>query len=258
MSSPVPLQNDKHGKLKVKESNDYRRYKNNHLVPIVIQDFFTLAVEFPLVFVKINKSEDFIPVAMMGLREGSNLYCQTEQWKAPAIPMSFTNAPFTISRVDDKSDQLIVLVDEESPLLSETEGEALFVEAGKRSDYFEKRIESLVRVAEQTRNTQEMCKRLTEKNLLTTQQVQLQHRPEATRYNIDGIYTVNETTLNDLSDEEYLQLRKMGLLPVIYAHLASLQQLRRVSELQYVADKAEKDAKAAKEAKAEKATKAKS
>ena len=238
MSSPVPLQNDRHAKLKVVESSDFRRYKNNHLVSVVIQDFFTLAVEFPLVFVKINKSEDFIPVAMMGLRDGMNLYCQTEEWQASVAPMNFNNAPFAIARLDETSDQLVVLVDEESPLLNEKDGEPLFDEAGKRSEYFEKRIENLVKVAEQTRNTQEMCKRLVEKNLLTTQQIQLQHRPDGTRYNIDGVYVVDETALNNLSDEDYLHLRRMGLLPVIYAHLASLQQLRRISEMQYNADKA--------------------
>lgn len=238
MSSPVPLQNDRHAKLKVVESSDFRRYKNNHLVSVVIQDFFTLAVEFPLVFVKINKSEDFIPVAMMGLRDGMNLYCQTEEWQASVAPMNFNNAPFAIARLDETSDQLVVLVDEESPLLSESAGEPLFDEAGKRSEYFEKRIENLIKVAEQTRNTQEMCKRLTEKNLLTTQQIQLQHRPDGTRYNIDGVYIVDEVALNNLSDTDYLHLRSMGLLPVIYAHLASLQQLRRLSERQYNADKA--------------------
>ena len=238
MSSPVPLQNDRHAKLKVVESSDFRRYKNNHLVSVVIQDFFTLAVEFPLVFVKINKSEDFIPVAMMGLRDGMNLYCQTEEWQASVAPMNFNNAPFAIARLDETSDQLVVLVDEESPLLNEKDGEPLFDEAGKRSEYFEKRIENLVKVAEQTRNTQEMCKRLVEKNLLTTQQIQLQHRPDGTRYNIDGVYIVDEIALNNLSDADYLHLRSMGQLPVIYSHLASLQQLRRLSERQYNADKA--------------------
>lgn len=245
MSSPQPLRKDKHAKLKVVESGDYRRYKGNHLVPIVIQDFFTLAAEFPLVFVKIGKTEDFIPVAMMGLREGQNLYCQTEEWKARVIPVSFGNAPFTIARVEEESDQLIVLLDEESPLLSETIGQALFDESGERSAYFEARIESLVKVAEQTRNTQELCKRLTEKNLLSTQKVQLQHRSDGALYNIDGIYVVDELALNALSDEDYLHLRTMGLLPLIYAHLTSLQQLRRISELQYVADKAAQKQKAA-------------
>lgn len=245
MSNPVPLRKDKHAKLKVVESGDYRRYKKHHLVPIVIQDFFTLAAEFPLVFVKVGKTDEFIPVALMGLREGQNLYCQTEEWKARVIPVSFGNAPFTIARVDEETDQLIVLLDEESPLLSEGTGEALFDEKGERSAYLEKRIEALIKVAEQTRNSQELCKRLTEKKLLSTQKVQLQHSPDAPRYDIDGIYVVNEIALNELSNEDYLHLRTMGLLPVIYAHLTSLQQLRRVSELQYLADKEAKAKEAA-------------
>ncbi len=244
MSSPVPLRNNVHAKLKVIESGDFRRFKENHLVPIVIQDFFTLAAEFPLVFVKIAKTDDFIPVAMMGLREGQNLYCQTEQWQGGVIPISFGNAPFAISRVDDKSEQLIVLVDEESPLLSETEGEAIFDEKGERTPYLEKRIDALTKVADQTRNTQEMCKRLVERKLLTTQKLELQHRPDAQRFNIEGIYIVDEIALNEMSDEGYLELRKMGLLPVIYAHLTSLQQLRRVSEMQFQADKAAQAEKA--------------
>jgi len=44
--------------------------------------------------------------------------------------------------------------------------------------------------------------------------------------------------LNELSDEDILELRSKGLLAMIYAHLTSLQQLRRLSKMQYEADKA--------------------
>lgn len=238
MSSPVPLKKDTHAKLKVTESGDFRRYKGMHLIPIITQDFFTLAAEFSLVFVKNGKTEEFIPVAIMGLREGQNLYCQSEQWTAPVAPMAFGSAPFSIARTDPTGEQLIVLVDEESPLLSETKGEVLFKEDGERSEYLERRIEYLVKFAQFSANTQEICKFLADKNLLATQKVQLQHRPDAQRYNIDGIYTINEEALNALPDEDFLQMRKQGLLGLIYAHLASLQQLRRISQLQYEADKA--------------------
>lgn len=239
MSSPVPLKKDVHAKLKVIESGDFRRYKSMHLIPIVTQDFFTLAAEFALVFVKNGKTEEFIPVAIMGLREGKNLYCQTEQWGAPVAPMSFGSAPFSIARTDPSGEQLIILVDEESPLLSETTGEVLFKDDGEQSDYLQRRIDYLVKFAQLSLTTQEVCKFLAEKNLLATQKVQLQHRPDAQRYNIDGIYTVNEETLNALPDEDFLHMRKQGLLGLIYAHLASLQQLRRISQLQYESDKAD-------------------
>ncbi len=238
MSSPVPLQKDKHAKLKVTESSDFRRYKDKHLIPLVIQDFYTLASEFSLVFVKNNDLDEFLPVAIMGLRNGQNLYCRSEHWPAPVAPVNFGNSPFTIARTDDTGDQMIVLVDEESPLLSETTGEALFTESGERSEYLTRRMDALVKVAHQSEDMRAVCKFLADKKLLATQQVQLQHRPDAQRYNIDGIYTVDEKALNALSDEDFLQLRKQGLLALIYAHLASLQQLRRISQMQYEADKA--------------------
>ncbi len=238
MSRPIPLQNDKHAKLKVVESGDYTRYKGQHLYPIITQDFFTLASEFPLVFVKNSDTGDFVPVAVMGLREGHNLYCQTEEYLGLVVPVSFTNAPFSIAKMDPEGEQFAVMIDEESPLLSEETGQTLFKEDGERTEYFDKRVDSIVNVAQQTLNTQAICKDLAAKELFMTQQLQLRHRPDAPSYNIDGIYTVNEEALNALSDEDYLDLRKRGLLGMIYAHLTSLQQFRRVSKLQYESDKA--------------------
>jgi hypothetical protein len=238
MSSPVLMQNDKHANLKATRSGDYTRYKERHLIPIVAQDFFNLASEFPLVFVKNGDSGDFIPVAVMSLREGQNLYCATDQWQALVVPLSFSNAPFSIARTDAEGDQFAVLIDEDSPMLSETEGEPLFKEGGEKTDYLEQRIDSIVHVSQQVQQTQAICKLLVEKNLLTTSQIQLQHRPDGRTYNIDGIYTVNETVLNELTDAEFLELRDKGLIAMICAHLSSLQQLRRISQMQYEADKA--------------------
>ncbi len=238
MSSPVPLKKDTHAKLKVTESSDFRRYKDSHLIPIVSQDFFSLSAEFPLVFVKKGKTEEFIPVAVMGLKDGQNLYCQSETWTVPVAPMIFGAAPFSIARADPQGDQLVILIEEDSPLLSETTGEPLFKEDGERTDYLQHRIEFMSKYAEQNVNTQAICKFLAEKNLLMTQQVQMQYRPNARRYNIDGIYTISEDALNALPDEDFLQMRKQGLIALIYAHLASLQQLRRISQKQYDADTA--------------------
>lgn len=236
MALPVPLQKDRHANLKLTESGDYTRYKDLHLIPIIAQDFFTLGAEFPVVFVKDSSGEQFVPVAIMGLREGQNLFCQTAEWQARVIPVRFSNAPFSIVRVDEKSDQLAILVDEESPMLSETEGEPLFKEDGEQTAYLEQRMDHILKTAEQTVQTEGICKIFQEKGLLVTQRLELQHRQDSPRYNIDGVYTVDEKKLNALSDEEFLDLRKQGMIPLIYAHLSSLQQLRRISEMQYNAD----------------------
>lgn len=240
MTKHVPLAKDKHAKLKVINSGDYTRYKNQNLIPIVARDFYTLCAEFPLVFVSNQGTEDFIPVAIMGLKEGQNLYCQKEPFPSQVVPMGFGNAPFAITAADPNRDQFVVMIDEDSNLLSETEGNPLFTEAGEKTEYMEARVEALAQAAQEREQTVQICKLLKEKDLLATQQVQLQHRADGQRYNIDGIYTINEEKLNGLSDEEFLEFRKIGLLSLIYAHLSSLQQLRRVSQRQYEADLSEK------------------
>ena len=238
MSSLVPLASDKHAKLKIIESGDYTRYKGQNLIPIIARDFYTLASEFPLVFITSQKPGEFLPVAIMGLREGQNLYCQTDQWKAQVIPVSFGNEPFTVMRADPEGEQYAVMVDEDSPLVSETEGNAMFTEAGEKTDYMQRRIDALIEITQQAVQTQNICRMLRDKNLLITHKVQLKYRPDGVLYNIEGIHVINEQALNALPDEDFLTLRKQGLLPLIYAHLASLQQLRRISQLQYEADKA--------------------
>ncbi len=237
MASPVALQNDKHRNLKITESGDYERYKGQNLIPILAQDFFTLCSEFPVVFVKDSTGDQFVPVAIMGLRDGENLYCQTAEWKSHVVPVRFNNAPFSIVQIDPEKDQLAILIDEESSMLSETEGTPLFKEDGEQSEYLAQKVEFLTKIVEQTVQTENICKLLSEKDLLTTQQLQLQHRQDAPRYNIDGVYTVDEQKINALSDEDFLDLRTRGIIPLIYAHLSSLQQLRRISEMQYNADK---------------------
>ncbi|MFN3164482.1 MAG: SapC family protein [Pseudohongiellaceae bacterium] len=228
MSSYVPLQNDKHANLKVRASNDFRRFKDQHLIPIVTQDFFRLASEFPLVFVASQKDGNLVPVAMMGLREGVNLYCQEETYPAQFVPLGFTTAPFSLTAADPQGDQFALLIDEESPLVSESEGEALFNEKGERTAYLQERLDAIEQVSQQSNQTRAICKLLKDLDLLKTQQLQLRIGPDATSFNIDGIYTVDEKALNDLSDEQFLELRKQGLIALIYAHLTSLQQVRRI------------------------------
>ena len=238
MSKFVPLAKDQHAKLRVIQSGDYTRFKQQNLIPIVVRDFFTLSAEFPLVFVTNKNTEDFMPVAIMGLQEGQNLYCQEEPFPAHVVPVGFGNAPFAITATDDSRDQFAVLVDEESALLSDSEGEHVFTDDGNKTEYMEARIEGLVQAAQQNHQTQEITKYLAEKGLLMTQQVRLQHSPDGRLYNIDGIYVVDEQKFNELSEEDFLDMRSRGLIALVYAHLNSLQQLRRVSERQYVADKA--------------------
>jgi len=239
MSKPVLLNFEKHGTLRLSDSKDFTSHKAKNFVPVVFQEFYALATEFPLVFVRNKQTGDFVPGAMMGLNKGVNLYCQTSEWQPVFIPSTFMLAPLSVSRLEPSSDKADISIDEQSPLLSETVGELLYQSDGLATDYLKKRIDHAVKVTRQSIQAVELCRYLAEKRLLVSQSLKLQHTQNSPRYAVEGVFMIDEKALESLSNEEFQELRERGLLPLIYSHLTSLQQIGRLTRLQHEADLAE-------------------
>ncbi|PCI76972.1 MAG: multidrug transporter [SAR86 cluster bacterium] len=236
MSKPVLLDFEKHGKLRLSEPKDFTSHKTENFVPVVFQEFYELATEFPLVFIRNKKTGDFVPGAMMGLNQGVNLYCQIPEWQPVFIPATFTVTPLSVSKLDPDSNEADITIDEQSPLLSETVGEPLYQSDGLATDYLKKRIDHVVRVTQQSVQTIALCRYLAEKRLLTSRPLRLQHTESSPKYEVEGVYMIDENALEELSNGEFQELRERGLLPLIYSHLTSLQQIGRLTHLQYAAD----------------------
>lgn len=236
MSKPVLLNFEQHGTLRLSEPKDLTSHKTENFVPAVFQEFYGLATEFPLVFIRNKQNGDFVPGAMMGLSKGMNLYCQTREWKPAYIPTSFTLAPLSVSRLDPNSDEAGIAIDEQSPLLSESVGEPLYQSDGQATDYLKKRIDHVVRVTRQSLQSVELCRYLAEKRLFTTRSMKLQHSETSPKYEVEGVFVIDEEALEKLSNEAFQELRERGLLPPIYSHLTSLQQIGRLTLLQHAAD----------------------
>ena len=52
---------------------------------------------------------------------------------------------------------------------------------------------------------------------------------EGGSYQVTGLYRINESRLNALADDEFLQLRASGALPMAYCQLFSMQHLQTVA-----------------------------
>jgi hypothetical protein len=229
MSKITPLNSQVHSQTKVSSSTDYSRFKSQHLIPIVAQDFAQMATEFPIVFVKNSETGQFLPVAMMGIKNGINLYCQDKSWPAAVIPLGFNNAPLSLVKKNAESDDVIVCIDEESDLVGTESGEALFDVEGAQTDYLQRRSQGLLKVAEFTQQIQAISQFLAEKSLLVSRQLTVKLESEDEPFTINGVYLIDEKVLNELSTDEFELLRKQGLLTLIYAHLTSLQQITRLT-----------------------------
>jgi hypothetical protein len=112
----------------------------------------------------------------------------------------------------------------------------LYRSDGLPTDYLNKRIDHVVRVTQQSVQSIALCRYLAEKRLLTSRPLKLQHTENSPKYEVEGMYMIDENALEKLSNDEFQELRERGLLPLIYSHLTSLQQLGRLTHLQHAAD----------------------
>ncbi len=223
----VPLDKDKHKDLKVKLSNNFTHAKDAHLAAASIREFAQLASCMPIVFITDPKTESTHAVVVLGLEQGVNLFLKDEKWLGHAVPLNIVRYPFDVRPDGDK---LGVFIDENCELVGDKEGEPLFTDKGEPSPYLENRQQLLSELANSEMATQDFIKKITELNLLDNVALNAKYANGQTR-NINGMQTINESRLKELSDETILELNKTGYLGAIYAVLMSLGQLNRIIQL---------------------------
>jgi hypothetical protein len=225
----TPLNNKQHANLKIQYANDVSRFQNQNLIPITVQDFIPLSTEFPIIFVKNEDTGQFTSVAMMGIRSGINLYCQDVEWSCAVAPVGFHNAPLSLVKTGENSEEVMVCFDENSPFVSNENGDALFDKEGQQTDFLNRKTQALLNIADFTEQTQAIIGILAKKKLLTSKQLNVKLTSEEEPILLNGIYLIDEKVLNSLPAQEFEELRTQGLLPLIYAQLASLHQITRLT-----------------------------
>jgi hypothetical protein len=219
----VPLQAERHGKMKLSNVPMVDSLREQHIIPLSVPEYARAAAEFPVVFVKNTDSDRYQSVALLGLKPGENQFIKGDSWTSLCIPALVTQVPLKLLGRNEGDQKMIIGVDEDSPLLNEETGERLFDDEGKETPYLQGRKEALMRYYEGEAVTLRFTAQLAELGLLAERSLTLESNGEKIR--IDGIYCVDDAKLRDLDDEVANDLRKRGLLQAIYAHLVSLHQL---------------------------------
>lgn len=228
MSNQITLLDPtKHADLKITTA-DYSHLAGQHILPISLHEFAKAATEHPIVFVKNSETGEFQPVVMLGLKPEENLRVVNGQWRGNYIPNIAKDYPLGVLLDSKQPDKVWIGIIDSSPQVSIDSGEALF-DSGEETDYFKARREALIRHFEEAEATKAILKYLASKDIFIQQTLSITVNDE--QRNINGLYVVSEAKLNDLKNEDFLELRKRGLLGPIYGHLTSLNQVNVLAQL---------------------------
>jgi hypothetical protein len=225
----VPVNKERHAGKKVRPSNDFGFAAGFHIAYVTTHEFARAAAVYPVVFLEDKDNDSYRPVALLGLDAGENLFVDAQgKWSASYIPAIIRRYPFALVKAPD-ADRYIVCVDEASQLLSDTEGAALFDEAGNPTQVIENVKRYLGELQQMDQITHEFSQFLVQNNLLTPLNMRV-NAGSGVR-NITGCHVINEERLNNFTDAKFLEVRQKGYLPAIYAHLISLAQIERLASL---------------------------
>ena len=220
--NPQVLQAQAHASLTLAPSTDYRFASGEMFVPIVYSEMADVAREYPLVFLK----DRALPVALTGIEQGVNAYVAEDgQWLATYVPGRIRAYPFALTEVPEKEGEFAIAFDSEAEQLGTDDGQPLFDVSGKPSATLQARIDLLQQMKQQEARTAQMLKTLRDFGILIERSIRIK-RPNGEDSQLTGMEVVDEKALNTLSLETFGELRDQGLLPLIYAHLLSMANLR--------------------------------
>ena len=204
----------------------YAFARTDAVAPLVIQELPKACMMVPLGFVAVE--DGFMPVAVQGLMPGANLLVDAEgRWLAGYVPAAYRSYPFALANTPDGQQVLTVI--EDSGLLSDTDGELFFDENNEPAQAVKDVLSFLEQVSINRQATRRACTALQKHNLIKPWPINLE--TDAGRQAVEGLYTIDEAALNQVSAEALQELRDASALLVAYCQILSTQHLQKLGQL---------------------------
>lgn len=230
-SDLTPLSSQQHADFRLRPSENAPFLKQHHAVPLTIDEFVPAQRFLPIVF---SSGDDPVPLALMGLNEGVNTLVDDEGklHGSTYVPAYIRRYPWMLARLRPDSDELSLCFDPSTGIVGAfEEGDALF--DGTEPSELTKNILTFCESFEQAAaRTGEFVKDLKSYDLLMEGEVAIQPDGAEQPYIYRGFQMVNEEKLRDLRGDVLRKINQNGMLPLIHAHLFSLQLIREIFQAQ--------------------------
>ena len=221
-----PISNQVHGTKKVKGIASLPELSQLHAVPVTVDEFALAQRFYPIIF---SVGDEPVPLALMGLNEGVNTFVDGEGKPLEQntyMPAYLRRYPFMLARLREDSDELSLCYDPTSNAIGD-EGEPLFTD-DQPSDATKAVLQFCEQFEEAGQRTGLFMAEIKKSGLLMDGEVAIQPEGSEQPFVYRGFQMIDEEKLRELRGDELRKMNQNGLLPLIYAHLFSLSQVRDV------------------------------
>lgn len=224
---------EKHAKWSVSvENHEFVSQMNSS--PLLATEIPFAAAEFPIIFSATGTEGEYLPLAVMGLKDDQNLLLDENNILTTRyVPAFIRRYPFVLGGSKD-SDVMALCIDEDSKCFSHdgSKGSPLFQADNTHSEFLNDIVEFLKDYQYRAELTRSFSKKLHELGLLEPMSANISFKSkEEVKLNLGGFFVVKREKLKAISDEEALDLFKKDGLELIYAHLNSLANFNRLIDV---------------------------
>jgi hypothetical protein len=223
----MPLNSRDHASWKSRTTDKAPWLAGFHAVPLTVEEFPQAARHFPIIF---STGDSPVPLALLGLNEGVNVFVDadgklTENIYIPAYVRRY---PFLLAKLTPDSGELSLCFDPTTDLVGAfDEGNALF--DGDQPSESTKAVLGFCEQFEQAGlKTQAFIDELAKHKLLMDGEVAIQQEGAAQPFIYRGFQMINQEVLREVRGDVLRGWNQSGLLPLIYAHLFSLDLIREI------------------------------
>ena len=229
--SPKLLTKEQHGDMGIsRPDRPFGFAEGVRAIPLTISETAAAMKHFPIIFADTKTP---LPLAVVGLIDEANLFVDDNgEWaEGVYVPGYLRRYPFALAtdkQSDPQNPRMAIIVDEAYDGMKKG-GDLPFFENGEPSGAMQQAMEYCQQYERDRLMTQAFADTLAKYDLLAEQVAQFtpeggEAKPFA-RYN-----GVEEDRLKNLSDAQFIELRKSNILPILYAQLMSMGNWRALMD----------------------------
>ncbi|MET0180956.1 MAG: SapC family protein [Novosphingobium sp.] len=235
----MPLNSRDHGTWRARPMERAPWLAGQHAVPLTVEEFPQAQRYFPIIFAS---GDNPVPLALMGLNEGVNVFVDDEgKIAAPVyLPAYVRRYPFLLARLTPQSEELSLCFDPTGEVIGEfEEGDRLF-DDNQPSEATKNALTFCESFEQAGQRTGAFIDELKKHGLLMEGEVAIQQPGVEQPFIYRGFQMVNQDKLREVRGDVLRGWNQNGLLPLIHAHLFSLDLIRDIFGRQHALGKGPK------------------
>ncbi|MEY2943528.1 MAG: hypothetical protein RLY97_1542 [Pseudomonadota bacterium] len=223
----APLNSRDHATWKTRSTDKASWLVGQHAVPLTVEEFPQAQRNFPIVF---SSGDEPVPLALLGLNEGVNVFVDDEgKLTDPVyVPAYVRRYPFLLARLTPDAEELSLCFDPHSDLIGAFDDGAGLFDGEVPSEACKNMLQFCEQFEEAGARTGAFMAELKKHDLLMEGEVSIQQEGLEQPFIYRGFQMVNQEKLQDMRGDVLRGWNQSGLLPLIFAHLFSLELMRDI------------------------------